>query len=58
LAIKDLSLPDHCVISGILRQNELLLPRGVTVLEEGDEILALVDEQSRPALADLLCRPV
>jgi len=57
MAIKDLGLPPHCVISGILRQSELLLPRGVTILEEGDEILALVDDQSRMALAELLGRP-
>lgn len=57
LAIKDLALPPHCVISGILRHSELVLPRGVTVLEEGDEILALVDDRSRPALARLLGRP-
>jgi Trk K+ transport system NAD-binding subunit len=31
-----------------------LLPRGVTVLEEGDEVLALVDEQARSQLAQLL----
>jgi len=56
MAIKDLPLPPNCVISGILRRSELILPRGVTVLEQGDEVLALVDDHSRVALAKLLGR--
>ena len=57
MAVKDLPLPPNCVISGILRHSELVLPRGVTILEQGDEVLALVDDQSRSALANLLGRP-
>ncbi len=57
MTIKDLPLPPNCVISGILRRSELLLPRGITVLEAGDEVLALVDDHSRPGLARLLGKP-
>jgi trk system potassium uptake protein TrkA len=57
LALKDLSLPNNCVISGIIRDGDLILPRGTTILEEGDEILALVDEPARQQLAKLLSRP-
>lgn len=57
VAIKDLPLPPHCIISGIIRRGELVLPRGITELEEGDEILALVDGVARGRLADLLGRP-
>lgn len=56
-AIKDLKLPSNCVISGIIRQGEIVLPRGVTTLEEGDEVLALVDEPARKQLAAYLSRP-
>ena len=56
-AIKELSFPNNCVISGIIRRGELVLPRGTTIFEEGDEILALVDNDSRMALAKLLGRP-
>jgi trk system potassium uptake protein TrkA len=56
-AIKDLPLPGNCVISGIIRHGEIVMPRGVTVLEEADEILALVDDVSREQLAKLLSRP-
>lgn len=57
LALKDLSLPNNCVISGIIRHGDLVLPRGATILEEGDEILALVDDPARQQLAKLLSRP-
>lgn len=56
LTIKDLPLPQNCIISGILRHGEMVLPRGITALEEGDEILALVDEPARIELARLLGR--
>ena len=57
MAIKDLPLPEHCIISGILRHGEMVLPRGATVLEAGDELLALVDDPARDELAELLGRP-
>jgi trk system potassium uptake protein len=56
-AIKDLSLPANCVISGIIRRGEIIIPRGVTVLEEADEIFALVDDLSRKQLEKYLSRP-
>lgn len=55
-AIKDLELPENCVISGIIRHGEIVMPRGITVLEEGDEVLALVDDTAREQLAKLLGR--
>lgn len=55
-AIKDLPLPQNCVIAGIIRHGEIVMPRGITVLEEADEILALVDENARIALSKLLGR--
>jgi trk system potassium uptake protein TrkA len=57
VALKDLSLPNNCVISGIIRHGEMILPRGTTILELGDEILALVDDPAREVLAKLLSRP-
>jgi len=58
VALKDLSLPNNCVISGIIRHGDMVLPRGTTILEEGDEILALVDDPAREQLAKLLSRSV
>lgn len=56
-ALKELSFPNNCVISGIIRNGDVVLPRGTTILEEGDEVLALVDEPARERLAKLLSRP-
>jgi trk system potassium uptake protein TrkA len=58
IALKDLSFPNNCVISGIIRHGDMILPRGTTMLEEGDEVFALVDEYAREQLAKLLSRPV
>lgn len=56
-AIKNLDLPDHCTISGIIRNGEMILPRGGTTLEAEDEIIALVDNESALELERLLGRP-
>lgn len=58
VAIRDLSLPPNCIISGIIRHGEIVLPGGTTVLEAEDEILALVDEAAREPLERLLGKPV
>ncbi len=57
IPIKDMPLPQNCVISGIIRKGEIVLPRGITTLEEGDEVLALVDDNAREQLARFLTRP-
>lgn len=51
--IKDLNLPDNCVIAGIIRQGDVVVPRGVTAIEEGDEVLAVVDRDAAEHLAGL-----
>jgi trk system potassium uptake protein TrkA len=45
IALKDLGLPDQCVIAAIMREDKMVLPRGVTRIEAGDEVLALADEE-------------
>ncbi|MFN8485046.1 MAG: TrkA family potassium uptake protein [Anaerolineae bacterium] len=41
-AVADLRMPQQCLLVAIIRQGQLVLPLGDTVLEPGDEILALV----------------
>ena len=53
IAIKDLQLPSECVIAGIIRHGKIVLPRGVTTLEVGDEVLAVVDPEGSEKLAAL-----
>lgn len=58
MAIKDLSLPEHCVIAAIIRQGEVMIPRGITTFQAGDEVLAVTDNESSAALAELFSRPM
>lgn len=55
VAIKDLKLPEHCVIAAIIRNGDVIVPRGVTVFEEGDEVLAVADIEGTRELAKLFC---
>jgi len=53
-ALTSLPLPLDCVLVGVLRQAELLLPRGPTVLQAGDRVLALAGEDHSEELRLLL----
>jgi trk system potassium uptake protein TrkA len=50
VALKDLQLPPNSVIAAILRQNEMLIPRGITQFQAGDEVLAIVDREAAEEL--------
>ncbi len=51
--IKDLHLPTNCTIAAIIRSGEVIVPRGVTTLEVGDEVLAITDTEGAKKLAEL-----
>ena len=53
MAIKDLALPEQCVIAAIIRQGKVVMPRGMTTLEMGDEVLAVTDPDGASQLAKL-----
>ncbi len=55
--LKELGLPDQCVIAAIIRHGQITLPRGTTTLEEGDEVLAVTDNEGALQLARLLEPP-
>ena len=56
VTIKDMKLPSKSVIAGIIRHGEIVMPRGDTVFEVGDEVLAIVDHESADDLAALFGR--
>ncbi len=58
VALKDLGLPDQCVIAAIIRHGQINLPRGNTLLEQGDEVLAITDDLGAKQLAELLAPAV
>ncbi len=51
--IKDLAIPEHCVIAAIIRHGEVIVPRGVTVFETGDEVLAVTDPEAAKQLVKM-----
>jgi trk system potassium uptake protein TrkA len=57
VAIKDLPLPPNSVIATILRQDQILIPRGITQFQAGDEVLAIVDREAADDLARLFGPP-
>ena len=56
-AIRDLKLPQECTIVAIIRNHQLLIPHGSTVLEPADEVLALVNGNQMAELAGILAPP-
>lgn len=56
-ALKDLGLPPDCVVAGVIRDGHLLVPRGHTVLEDGDEMLVVAHAEATGALSAALGRP-
>ncbi|HNT23252.1 MAG TPA: NAD-binding protein [Anaerolineales bacterium] len=56
-AIKDLALPAECVIAGIIRHGNLILPRGATIFEPGDEVLAITDRSGAEQMAAIFSAP-
>jgi trk system potassium uptake protein TrkA len=57
MAIKDLGLPDDCVIATIIRHGKVVVPHGSTTFDVGDEILAITNEDGAEQLAALLSAP-
>jgi len=55
--LKDLGLPDQCVIAAIIRHGQIVLPRGAASLEAGDEVLAVTDSDGAKELEKLLEPP-
>ncbi|HEX6387659.1 MAG TPA: TrkA family potassium uptake protein [Anaerolineae bacterium] len=43
--LKDLPLPEACVIAAVIRQGKVLAPRGNMMFEAGDEVLAVVSNE-------------
>ncbi|HJX36982.1 MAG TPA: NAD-binding protein [Anaerolineae bacterium] len=56
-AVRDLDLPTDCVLAAVIREGQLILPRGPTVVQAGDEVLAIVHSSCTSALAAILGPP-
>ena len=58
IQLKDMELAEHCVIAAIIRNGVMTLPRGDSILQEDDEIIAVASPEGVQKLADLLAFPV
>lgn len=54
IPLRDLPLPSSCTIAAVFRGDKVITPRGNMIFEEGDEILAVVDNSSRHILKELM----
>jgi trk system potassium uptake protein TrkA len=55
--ISSLKLPEQCVLVAIIRKGTLLLPKGESILQDSDEVLALVKSTELSQFNSLLARP-
>lgn len=54
MALKDVDFPRGTLVISLIRQNELTIPNGSTVLRAGDELVAVAEDRSRKALHRVL----
>jgi trk system potassium uptake protein TrkA len=52
--IKEIQLPPDSVLVSILRGEEVIVPKGNTVLKTGDDVIAITLIGNEPALLNLL----
>lgn len=57
-AIRDLHLPEKCILAVIIRKGELMIPNRDTVLQPADEVLAVVHSTDLQQLADVLGKQI
>lgn len=53
-SLRDLELPSECTIVAIIRKNKMIIPRGDTILQPADEIVALVHHSKLKELGRFL----
>jgi trk system potassium uptake protein TrkA len=54
VSLAELGIPRDATVVAVVRRDRLVVPRGDTVLEPGDEVLALVTGQSERAVQSVL----
>jgi trk system potassium uptake protein TrkA len=57
IQLKDMDLAEHCVIAAIIRDGVMTLPRGDSMLQENDEIIAVASPDGAQKLSLLLADP-
>jgi trk system potassium uptake protein TrkA len=52
--VRDVPLPSDCTLAAVIRKGEVILPRGDTLLQPNDEIVAVVRTDQEAELNKLL----
>ncbi|MFA5251301.1 MAG: NAD-binding protein [Phycisphaerae bacterium] len=52
--VKDIQWPENSVLLSILRQDDVMIPRGDTILKAGDDVIALTMVGNESQLSNLL----
>jgi trk system potassium uptake protein TrkA len=52
-SVMDLGMPPDCLLVTVIRDEKVVIPRGTTVLQPGDSILAITSRESLPAFSRL-----
>jgi trk system potassium uptake protein TrkA len=58
MSLKQIDFQEQCVIAAIIRGGKMTLPRGDSVFQEGDEVVAVASPEGARKLAELLAHPV
>jgi len=53
-AVRDLDLPDDAILVAIIRDEQITIPRGGSILQAGDHVIALIRSPERERLAAAL----
>ena len=54
--VRELGLPQDCVLTAVIHKGEPMIPHGDLVLQPADETIALVHASQAPQLASLLAK--
>lgn len=53
-SLAELNIPDNVVVSAVLRDGSLILPKGDTVLQPDDEVIALANRENEEAFREMM----
>lgn len=54
VALRDIKFPSDALVISLIRDGELTIPNGSTVLQRGDELVAVAGEKTQKALVKVL----
>jgi Trk K+ transport system NAD-binding subunit len=52
--LAELDIPPNVIVSAVLRDGSLILPKGDTVLQPDDEVIALANRENEEAFREMM----